>query len=97
MSKQSELSRRDFFTGMRRPSGAVRSVAHVSSACLSVQGVACRSCDDACDVGALQFRPQLGGRTQLNIDEESCTGCGVCVEICPVSALSVSVERGHDE
>jgi len=29
----------------------------------------------------------------IKIDEEKCTGCGVCVEICPVSALSMQHEK----
>lgn len=26
------------------------------------------------------------------IDKESCTGCGICVDECPVSAISVTIE-----
>jgi ferredoxin-type protein NapF len=61
----------------------------VSNACLNRQGVECRVCGDACDTHALRFKPAPGGISQLQIDLESCTGCGECVAVCPVAAISV--------
>jgi ferredoxin-type protein NapF len=69
--------------------------AAVSDRCMEIAGVSCRLCDDACDELAIRFRPQSGGRTSVEIDAQSCTGCGTCISRCPVGALSVApAERG---
>lgn len=62
----------------------------ISDACLTRHGVECRICGDACDAGALRFAPALGGIAQMRIQLESCTGCGDCVAICPVKAVSMA-------
>ena len=33
----------------------------------------------------------------VTIDEEKCTGCGTCVEVCPVEALKVNDKAKVDE
>jgi len=81
------VSRRDLLLGSR--SSSLKPVASISAHCLSIRGVTCRSCDDACGVRAIRFRPQLGGRSRPAIDPELCTGCGDCVPVCPVAALSI--------
>lgn len=68
----------------------VAAVAAVSAACLETTGTACRICAEHCGENALSFRPQLGGRSALIIDAETCTGCGACVAPCPVRALSLA-------
>jgi len=30
---------------------------------------------------------------EIKIDEEKCTGCGTCVDICPVSVLEIKDEK----
>lgn len=95
------LSRRAFFTGRRaeplnsvaRPGvvdgKSARMVAQLAANCLAVGGVACSVCADPCEPRALRVRPLLGGRALPVIDMDSCTGCGDCVRLCPVGALSV--------
>lgn len=61
----------------------------VAKACLSLNAVQCRSCQDTCDARAISFKLMLGGSAQPLIDTEACTGCGACVAGCPVGALSV--------
>ena len=58
--------------------------------CLPFIGVHCESCRDACVADAIRMRPRIGGPAQPAIDLESCTGCGACVAVCPVRALSVT-------
>lgn len=60
-----------------------------SEACLAARRVECRACGDACDAGAIAFRPAPGGIAQLRLDPAACTGCGECVGVCPVRAITV--------
>lgn len=64
-------------------------VVQAGRACLAEQGVECRICGDACDARALRFVPRLGGVARCSVDTAACTGCGVCVSTCPVSALQM--------
>ena len=66
--------------------------AKVDDRCLSMKGITCRSCGDTCVERAIKFRLQVGGKADLSIDSENCTGCGGCVGVCPVKAVSVSHE-----
>lgn len=49
----------------------------------------CHACVDACPHGALVL-----GENSLGINEEACTGCGVCRPACPESAVETG--SGHD-
>lgn len=64
-------------------------LAAVANTCLSLAGTHCRVCGDWCEAGALRFRPLLGGRAQVQIDDGRCTGCGACVARCPAGALAM--------
>ena len=61
-----------------------------TSACLSLNGISCRSCQDSCEVSAIRFRLQTGGRARPLVDEDTCIGCGACVAVCPVDALEMT-------
>ncbi len=87
------ITRRGLLFGSR--ASPLKSVASVSPHCLSIRGVTCRSCDDACPVRAIRFRPQLGGRSHPTIDPELCTACRDCVSVCPVAALSIVEAAGN--
>ncbi|MCP4486474.1 MAG: ferredoxin-type protein NapF [Gammaproteobacteria bacterium] len=59
----------------------------ITEKCLNNQGVLCRSCGDRCTERAIVFRPRTGGKVDLEIELESCNGCGACVAPCPVQAI----------
>jgi ferredoxin-type protein NapF len=64
-------------------------VAVVAGGCLAVRGVACVACADPCEPRALRIRPMLGGRAMPMVESETCTGCGDCLKVCPVGAISL--------
>lgn len=65
-------------------------VAGASETCLQRRGVTCRLCEASCEVGAIGFRPALGGRSELQIAAARCTGCGGCIGVCPTGALALA-------
>lgn len=81
-------------TGALRPLGETRGWAWThrpsfGSGCLAVQGTVCRTCGDVCDSGAIAFRLARGGRSYPELDQSRCNGCGACVGLCPVGAVSL--------
>ena len=66
-------------------------VAVLGGGCLAVQGIACGTCSDPCEPGALKVRPLPGGRAIPLIDAAACTGCGDCLNVCPVGALNLAL------
>lgn len=69
-------------------------LAAITSTCLARNNIHCQSCQDACEAGAVRFRPQPGRVPQPAIDTDACTGCGACAAICPNQA--VQLETRHD-
>lgn len=59
----------------------------IGTDCLPRQGVDCRVCGEACEIGAIRFRLRVGGAALPEVDSEACTGCGACLAPCPVSAI----------
>jgi len=64
--------------------------ARIGASCLAQQDVVCRSCGDACGETAIRFRPRLGGAALPELDAARCTGCGACVGVCPVRAITMA-------
>lgn len=60
----------------------------IGEGCLAAQNVECRICGEACDVGAIRFRPRIGGVPLPDVDLAACTGCGACIAPCPVVAVT---------
>lgn len=55
--------------------------------CLAYHGTVCTACVDHCPVE--NCMTMEGGRPQ--IDAETCTGCGVCLYVCPVEGSAVDL------
>jgi ferredoxin-type protein NapG len=59
--------------------------------CFSTLGSICRTCVDRCPVEPKPIMVESGRLPQ--IDSNACTGCGVCVWLCPAGAMEV-IPRG---
>lgn len=83
-------ARRGFLLGRRPAAHAEGERIVIAEACLARRGVECRICGEACDSGAIRFRPRLGSVAQPVLNLEACTGCADCVAPCPVAAITVA-------
>ncbi|MES9903273.1 MAG: ferredoxin-type protein NapF [Sedimenticola sp.] len=71
--------------------------AEILSPCLSLNGVVCRACGEACEVRAIDFKLEMRGVARPILDKHSCTGCGECFAVCPIKAVKISSTRARDE
>ncbi|MES9929469.1 MAG: ferredoxin-type protein NapF [Candidatus Thiodiazotropha sp. 6PDIVS] len=62
----------------------------INTTCLSRNGVVCRSCGDVCEESAISFKLETGGRSTPLLDQQSCTGCGECVSVCPSRSITIT-------
>jgi ferredoxin-type protein NapF len=53
--------------------------------CIAWDDVICMSCHGRCDYQAISTTHQR----RAEVNPEVCTGCGMCVAVCPVAALSI--------
>ena len=60
----------------------------VNQNCLSASGVTCRICVEACDTSAIRVRVRVGGDAIPMISDSNCNGCGECVALCPINAIT---------
>ena len=56
----------------------------LQSDCLSMQGLHCRACAEACRAGAIRLRSFAGGYARPEVDLSGCDGCGACLAACPL-------------
>ncbi|MDI9237461.1 ferredoxin-type protein NapF [Lysobacter sp. LF1] len=71
-----------------RVTDAFDTIAVAGDTCLPRRGVVCSSCRDGCPEHAIAF--PLTSRVPVpSIDAARCTGCGACVGLCPVDAISL--------
>jgi len=61
----------------------------IESDCLTYRGVACQSCQDSCDSYAIKFEYAVGWTPRPVVHTEACTGCGMCIQVCPANALNM--------
>lgn len=62
----------------------------ISDQCVAKRQVVCRSCGEACDSQAIRFTPRLNQTAAPEVDVDACTGCGACVSVCPVAAITLN-------
>ena len=73
------------------PSLAWKHRASIDAHCLSLNGIVCRACGDACDTEAIGFKLQTGGRAIPILDQKLCNGCGECLTVCPNDSISLDI------
>lgn len=84
----SRACRYDAINGTDSPAWSIK--ATIGPACLEEKGITCRACGEACEARAIRFFLRVGGGAELRLDEQTCTGCGNCVAVCPVNTVTVS-------
>jgi len=57
--------------------------------CLRADGEECRVCLDRCPLGERAIR--LDGQGAVEVVADGCTGCGVCVMVCPAPMRAVAI------
>ena len=75
------------------PSLAWNLKAFIHSNCLSIQGIVCRACGDACDTDAIRFQLKTAGKAFPDLDLERCNGCGECFAVCPNQAVEINEHK----
>jgi len=70
-------------------------IAVIAAACLALRGIACMTCRDACQTGAVRFSLAVGG-VRPGIDADACTGCADCAAVCPASAITLVAPDAKD-
>ena len=73
----------------RTPAAAWSLRAVINAGCLSARGITCHACADVCDLRAIRFRLELGGRAIPSVESTLCNGCGSCVASCPVQLIQL--------
>lgn len=62
----------------------------VVGSCLALQGVICRLCELSCEANAIHLVQLCGGYARPEVTAARCTGCGLCLSVCPGGALAIS-------
>lgn len=65
--------------------------AHIAESCLNKKGTLCRTCGEECEARAINFPLQDTGFARPLLDRERCTGCGACLRVCPVQAITMII------
>ena len=91
------ITRRQFLSGVlteRKPEPGAseqswRLVARIGKSCLAFDNTVCHVCVDVCVPAAIRLSPRIGGAPIPQVDNQKCSGCGVCVVPCPAQAITL--------
>ncbi|WP_223844166.1 4Fe-4S dicluster domain-containing protein [Rhizobium gallicum] len=64
-------------------------MAVVTEGCLARKDIACQSCGESCPDQAIRFRPRIGSPFLPELNGGMCSGCGACLQVCPVGAITL--------
>lgn len=81
----------------RTPRNAWHLTVNIQPTCLSLNGVVCRTCGEQCDARAIRFQLQTRAVAVPQLNPASCTGCGACVGVCPVNAITIQNRSRQEE
>lgn len=74
-----------------------RHQAAVAAGCLNGSGVLCRICGEECETRAISYPLRDQGFSRPVLDRQRCTGCGACLRLCPVAAITMIIPSGRVE
>jgi Fe-S-cluster-containing hydrogenase component 2 len=60
------------------------------------QEIPCNPCTSVCPVNAIELKDNLGNIMDIPVYTENCTGCGLCVAICPGLAITLARKTGDN-
>lgn len=70
-----------------------RHKATIAEICLGGKGTLCRTCGEECEAGAISYPWQGKGFSLPLLDLKRCTGCGACLGVCPVQAITMMISE----
>nr|WP_237358689.1 ferredoxin-type protein NapF [Rhizobium etli] len=70
-------------------------MAVVTDGCLARKDIACQACGESCPEQAIRFRPRIGGPFLPELKAGMCSGCGACLQVCPVGAIALQARDGE--
>ncbi|WP_286262922.1 ferredoxin-type protein NapF [Thalassotalea atypica] len=59
----------------------------IEKSCLALNQIYCQSCKDACDTRAIEFNFLDSSIPSPSLNNDDCSQCGACIEVCPQSAI----------
>ena len=63
--------------------------ARINENCLSFNKIACARCAEECESQSIKLDYSPDGVCRPEVNSNSCSGCGACISICPVSAITI--------